>query len=135
MTLYQGPLPMRSLALTPPGPEVERNAFQVLPVGAVAVGSGEAAEVGPLARAHAGDEEAGLGIGRGAVLGQDAASGAYTDTVTATVLGVNPERFRLSNGQVVFQRPGMPLYPAELVLIDPTLSVALRSARSWPSER
>ena len=57
------------------------------------------------------------------------------DTVTATVLGVNPERFRLSNGQVVFQRPGMPLYPAELVLIDPTLSVALRASRSWPSLR
>lgn len=57
------------------------------------------------------------------------------DTVTATVLGVNPERFRLSNGQVVFNRPGVPLYPAELVLIDPTLSVALRSTRSWPSLR
>lgn len=57
------------------------------------------------------------------------------DTVTATVLGVNPERFRLSNGQVVFNRPGLPLYPAELVLIDPTLSVALRSTRSWPSLR
>ena len=57
------------------------------------------------------------------------------DTITATVLGVSPERFRLSSGQVVFHRPGMPLYPAELVLIDPTLSVALRSARSWPSLR
>jgi hypothetical protein len=57
------------------------------------------------------------------------------DTVTATVLGVNPERFRLAGGQVVFNRPGLPLYPAELVLIDPTLSVALRSARSWPSLR
>lgn len=57
------------------------------------------------------------------------------DTVTATVLGVNPERFRLSSGQVVFNRPGLPLYPAELVLTDPTLSVALRSARSWPSLR
>jgi hypothetical protein len=57
------------------------------------------------------------------------------DTITATVLGVNPERFRLSSGQVVFNRPGLPLYPAELVLIDPTLSVALRSTRSWPSLR
>ncbi|HJR34607.1 MAG TPA: hypothetical protein VJ817_06640 [Gemmatimonadales bacterium] len=57
------------------------------------------------------------------------------DTVTATVLGVNPERFRLSSGQVVFNRPGLPLYPAELVLTDPALSVALRSARSWPSLR
>ena len=57
------------------------------------------------------------------------------DTVTATVLGVNPERFRLSSGQVVFNRPGLPLYPAELVLTDPALSVALRSARAWPSLR
>ena len=44
------------------------------------------------------------------------------DTVTATVLGVNPERFRLAGGQIVFQRPGLPLYPAELVLADPTLA-------------
>ena len=61
--------------------------------------------------------------------------GGVPDTITATVLGVNPERFRLPGGQVVFNRPGLPLYPAELVLIDPTLSVALRSARSWPSLR
>jgi hypothetical protein len=57
------------------------------------------------------------------------------DTIRATVLGVNPERFRLAGGQVVFNRPGLPLYPAELVLTDPTLAVAVRSARSWPSLR
>lgn len=57
------------------------------------------------------------------------------DTVTATVLGVNPERFRLPGGQIVFQRPGMALYPAELVLTDPTLAVAIRSAISRPSLR
>ena len=57
------------------------------------------------------------------------------DTITATVLGVNPERFRLAGGQVVFNRPGLPLYPAELVLTDPTLAIALRSARAWPSLR
>ena len=57
------------------------------------------------------------------------------DTISATVLGVNPERFRLAGGQVVFNRPGLPLYPAELVLTDPTLALALRSARSWPSLR
>src|SRR5436190_15523896 len=32
------------------------------------------------------------------------------DTVTATVVGVNPERFRLADGRIVFQRPGLPLY-------------------------
>lgn len=57
------------------------------------------------------------------------------DTITATVLGVNPERFRLASGQVVFNRPGLPLYPAELVLTDPTLAVAIRSAQSRPSLR
>ena len=57
------------------------------------------------------------------------------DTISATVLGVNPERFRLASGQVVFNRPGLPLYPAELVLTDPTLAVAIRSARSFPSLR
>jgi hypothetical protein len=50
------------------------------------------------------------------------------DTVTATVVGVNPERFKLADGRVVFQRPGLPLYPAELILPDPTLSLAVRSA-------
>jgi hypothetical protein len=57
------------------------------------------------------------------------------DTVTATVLGVNPERFRLAGGQIVFQRPGLPLYPAELVLADPTLALAIRSALARPSLR
>jgi hypothetical protein len=57
------------------------------------------------------------------------------DTVTATVLGVNPERFRLAGGQVVFNRPGLPLYPAELVLTDPTLAVAIRTTQSRPSLR
>ena len=57
------------------------------------------------------------------------------DTVTATVLGVNPERFRLAGGQIIFHRPGLPLYPSELVLIDPTLALAIRSAQSRPSLR
>ena len=50
------------------------------------------------------------------------------DSVSATVLGVAPERFRLADGRVVFQRPGVPLYPSELVLVDPTLTVGVRSA-------
>ena len=58
-----------------------------------------------------------------------------TDTVTATVVGINPERFKLANGQIVFQRPGVPLYPAELVLADPTLALALRSATPRPALR
>ncbi len=57
------------------------------------------------------------------------------DTVSALVLGVNPERFKLGNGQVVFQRPAVPLYPAELVLTDPTLALALRATAARPSLR
>ena len=52
---------------------------------------------------------------------------AVWDSVGATVLGVDPERFRLADGRVVFQRPGVPLYPSELVLVDPTLTVGVRS--------
>jgi hypothetical protein len=58
-----------------------------------------------------------------------------TDTVTATVIGVNPERFKLADGRIVFQRPGLPLYPAELVLPDPTLSLGLRTAAARPALR
>jgi hypothetical protein len=57
------------------------------------------------------------------------------DTATALVLGVSPERFRMADGRVTFQRPGLPLYPAELVLSDPTLSLAVRSLNSQPALR
>jgi hypothetical protein len=57
------------------------------------------------------------------------------DTVTATVVGVNPERFRLADGRIVFQRPGLPLYPSELTLADPTLALAIRAAAARPSLR
>ena len=57
------------------------------------------------------------------------------DTVTATVVGVNPERFRLTDGRIVFERPGLPLYPEELMLADPTLSVAVRAPAARPSLR
>jgi hypothetical protein len=68
--------------------------------------------------------------GRGA-----APASAALDTVTATVIGVNPERFKLADGRIVFQRPGLPLYPAELVLADPTLALAIRSASARPALR
>jgi hypothetical protein len=41
----------------------------------------------------------------------------------------------LSDGRIVFQRPGVPLYPADLVLAEPTLALALRSAASRPNLR
>jgi hypothetical protein len=57
------------------------------------------------------------------------------DTIAATVMGVNPERFRLADGRIVFQRPGLPLYPAELILSDPTLGLSVRSPAARPSLR
>jgi hypothetical protein len=64
-----------------------------------------------------------------------AVRGGTTDTISATVIGVNPERFRLADGRIVFQRPGIPLYPAELVLPEPTLTLAIRSAGARPNLR
>lgn len=61
--------------------------------------------------------------------------GTTADTIVATVVGVNPERFRLADGRIVFQRPGLPLYPADLVLPEPTLALAIRSAGTRPSLR
>ncbi len=61
--------------------------------------------------------------------------GAAADTVSATVIGVNPERFRLADGRIVFQRPGIPLYPAELVLAEPTLTLAVRAGSARPNLR
>ncbi len=57
------------------------------------------------------------------------------DTVSATVVGANPERFRLPDGRIVFQRPGIPMYPAELVLNEPTLALSLRAASARPNLR
>lgn len=55
------------------------------------------------------------------------------DTVSAEVLGVDPERFRLADGSIVFMRPGRPRYPADLVQTAPTLELAVRSAAARPS--
>ena len=52
------------------------------------------------------------------------------DTVTAVVLGVDPNRFRMPDGTISFQVPGIPLYPADLVVIDPTVNLNLRSTNA-----
>jgi len=53
--------------------------------------------------------------------------GVSPDTVVAEVLGVDPERFRLPDGRIVFQRPGVPRYPEEVIQIDPTLTLGVQS--------
>jgi len=49
------------------------------------------------------------------------------ETVSATLLGVDPERYKLADGSVTFGRPGEPLFPEELVVVDPTATLSLKS--------
>ncbi len=52
------------------------------------------------------------------------------DTLSALVLGVDPLRLQLPDGRVTFQPPGAALYPADVVVADPTASLDLRSSRA-----
>ena len=52
------------------------------------------------------------------------------DTVSALVLGVDPLRLQLPDGRISFTPPGTPLYPPEVVVAEPTASLAIRSARA-----
>ncbi len=52
------------------------------------------------------------------------------DTVSATVLGVDPERYRMADGTVAFSPPGIPLFPEELVVVDPVVNLGLKSSQS-----
>ena len=49
------------------------------------------------------------------------------DTTSAVVLGVDPLRLRMPDGRVAFSMPGQPLYPAALVITDPTAFLTLRA--------
>ena len=51
------------------------------------------------------------------------------DTLSAVVLGVDPLRLQLPDGRVTFQPPGAAMYPAEVVVADPTAAMDLFSAR------
>ena len=52
------------------------------------------------------------------------------DTVSATILGVNPTRYKLADGSVTFQAPGVPQYPADVVTVDPRYDMIITSARA-----
>ncbi len=56
-----------------------------------------------------------------------------TDTVRATLLAVDPERYRYADGTVGFLAPGTPRFPADLVIVDPTVRLSLKSAQSLPT--
>jgi hypothetical protein len=53
-----------------------------------------------------------------------------TDTVSGLVLGVDPLRLRMADGRVTFSPPGAALYPADVAVADPTLTLELESART-----
>ncbi len=50
------------------------------------------------------------------------------DTLSAELVGVDPERYRLKDGSITFARPGTALYPAELVALEPTLRATVSAA-------
>jgi hypothetical protein len=52
------------------------------------------------------------------------------DSVVVEVIGVDPERYRLPDGRITFHRPGSPLFPPDLVLIEPAALVGVRSDRA-----
>jgi len=52
------------------------------------------------------------------------------DTLSALVLGVDPLRLQLPDGTVTFTPPGAALYPGDVVVADPTLSLQLHSGRA-----
>jgi hypothetical protein len=52
------------------------------------------------------------------------------DTLSALVLGVDPLRLQLPDGRVAFQPPGAALYPADVVVADPTARLDLWSSRA-----
>jgi hypothetical protein len=52
------------------------------------------------------------------------------DTVSATVLGVDPERYKLADGTISFSAPGMPQFPEDLVVVDPAVNLSLRAQQA-----
>lgn len=74
-------------------------------------------------------------VGRRLVFETGGMRNGVMDTVVAEVLSVEPELFRLADGMVTFQRPGRPRYPADLILLAPTVSLAVRSSAARPELR
>jgi hypothetical protein len=58
-----------------------------------------------------------------------------TDTLTATVLGVDPIRLQLPGGGVAYRMPGYPLYPADVAAQGPEAIVSLQSGAARDSLR
>ena len=74
-------------------------------------------------------------IGRKLVFDTGIWKDSVMQTVEAEVLGVEPELYRMPDGTLSFQRPGRPRYPADLVLVAPTLNLNVRSTAARESLR
>jgi hypothetical protein len=57
---------------------------------------------------------------------------AKGDTIRATVVRADPPQYRLSDGRLLLESPGEPLFPAELVRTGPEASVVLEASRARP---
>ncbi len=67
-------------------------------------------------------------VGRQLAFATRGPNGAREITM-ADVMAVDPERYRLEDGRVTFQAPGIPLFPAELVLLQSSLLVVIKSEK------
>jgi hypothetical protein len=52
------------------------------------------------------------------------------DTVSALVLGVDPLRLQLPDGRISFTPPGLALYPADVVVVQPTAVLGVRATQA-----
>jgi len=52
------------------------------------------------------------------------------DTIRATVVRADPPQYRLSDGRLLLESPGEPLFPAELVRTSPEAAVVLDASRA-----
>jgi hypothetical protein len=52
------------------------------------------------------------------------------DTISALVLGVDPLRLQLPDGRISFTQPGIPLYPPDVVVAEPSANLSVRSAQA-----
>ena len=55
---------------------------------------------------------------------------AKRDTVRATVVRAEPPQYRLSDGRLLLESPGEPLFPAELVRTSPEAAIVLEASRA-----
>ena len=55
---------------------------------------------------------------------------AKGDTIRATVVRADPPQFRLSDGRLLLESPGEPLFPAELVRTSPEAAIVLDASRA-----